>query len=108
MTAKANLSPEACVAEDAITQAVMLERNGRWTQEHRDALDACTREGDREGVALARHRTFLRRGPGRRPPSIGIAPVVAFDAVPLNLRLQKMPTSGRASVSRSAGFAFGA
>jgi len=58
MTAKANLSPEACVAEDAITQAVMLERNGRWTQENRGAPEACAREGDREGVALARHRTF--------------------------------------------------
>jgi len=36
----------------------MLERNGRWTQENRGAPEACAREGDREGVALARHRTF--------------------------------------------------
>jgi antitoxin CcdA len=72
MKAKINLSLEARVtsearalgvnmsrvAEEAIAQAVKLERNRRWAQENRDALDAYTREVEREGVPLARYRTF--------------------------------------------------
>lgn len=46
------------VAEEAIAQAVKLERNRCWARENRDALEAYAREVDREGVALARHRTF--------------------------------------------------
>ena len=46
------------VAEEESAQAVKLERNRRWTQENRGAPEACAREVDREGVALARHRTF--------------------------------------------------
>ena len=46
------------VAEEAIAQAVKLERNRRWAQENREALDAYACEVAREGVALARYRTF--------------------------------------------------
>lgn len=72
MKAKINLSLEASVtrearalglnmsrlAEEAIAQAVKIERNRRWAQDNRDALDAYAREVAREGVALARYRTF--------------------------------------------------
>lgn len=46
------------VAEAAIAEAARLERNRRWRDENRDALEAYAREIEREGLALARFRTF--------------------------------------------------
>ncbi len=46
------------VAEAAIAEAARLERNRRWREENRDALEAYAREVEREGLALARFRTF--------------------------------------------------
>ena len=46
------------IAEAAISEAVRLERNRRWREENREALAAYAREIEREGLALARFRTF--------------------------------------------------
>jgi antitoxin CcdA len=46
------------VAEAAIAEATRLERNRRWKEENRDALDAYAREIEREGLPLARFRGF--------------------------------------------------
>ena len=46
------------VAEAAIGEAARLERNRRWREENRDALEAYAREVEREGLPLARFRTF--------------------------------------------------
>lgn len=70
--AKVNLSIEADVtaeardlglnmsrlAEDAIRTAIRLEKNRRWVQENREALDAYAEEIARDGPALSRYRTF--------------------------------------------------
>ncbi len=72
MRAKVNLSIEAAVvrearnlgvnmsrvAEAAIAEAARLERNRRWREENREALEAYAREIEREGPALARYRGF--------------------------------------------------
>lgn len=46
------------IAEAAISEASRLERNRRWREENRAALDAYAREVEREGLALARFRSF--------------------------------------------------
>ena len=46
------------VAEAAIADAVRQERNRRWREENREALEAYAREVEREGLALARFRSF--------------------------------------------------
>ena len=72
MRAKLNLSLEQAVidearalglnmsrvAEAAIAEAARLERNRRWREENREALDAYAREIARDGPALARFRSF--------------------------------------------------
>lgn len=46
------------VAEAAIAEAARLERNRRWREENRQALEAYAREVERDGLALARFRSF--------------------------------------------------
>ena len=46
------------VAEAAIAEAARLERNRRWREENRGALEAYAREIEREGLPLARYRSF--------------------------------------------------
>ena len=46
------------VAEAAIAEAARLERNRRWREENREALEAYAREVERDGPALARFRSF--------------------------------------------------
>jgi antitoxin CcdA len=46
------------VAEDAVARAIKAERNRRWVEENREALDAYSREIAREGLPLARYRQF--------------------------------------------------
>lgn len=46
------------VAETAIVEAARLERNRRWREENRAALDAYAREIDRDGLPLAHFRSF--------------------------------------------------
>jgi antitoxin CcdA len=46
------------VAEDAIAAANKIERNRRWVEENRDALDAYAARIEAEGPALARWRLF--------------------------------------------------
>ena len=46
------------VAEAAIAEAARLERNRRWREENREALEAYAREVERDGLALARFRSF--------------------------------------------------
>ena len=46
------------MAEAAIADAARVERNRRWREENREALEAYAREIEREGLALARFRTF--------------------------------------------------
>jgi antitoxin CcdA len=46
------------VAETAIAEAARLERNRRWREENREALEAYAREIERDGLPLARYRTF--------------------------------------------------
>ena len=46
------------VAETAIAEAARLERNKRWREENREALAAYAREVARDGLALARFRSF--------------------------------------------------
>lgn len=72
MRAKVNLSIEADVvreardlgvnmsrvAEMAIAEAARLERNRRWREENRDSLEAYALEVEREGLPLARFRSF--------------------------------------------------
>jgi antitoxin CcdA len=41
-----------------IAEASRLERNRRWREENRAALDACAREAERDGTPLARLRGF--------------------------------------------------
>jgi antitoxin CcdA len=46
------------VAEAAIAEAARLERNRRWREENRAALAAYAREIERDGLPLARFRSF--------------------------------------------------
>jgi antitoxin CcdA len=46
------------VAETAIVEAARLERNRRWREENREALEAYAREIEHEGLPLARYRSF--------------------------------------------------
>ena len=46
------------VAEAAIAEAARLERNRRWREENREALDAYAREVERDGLPLACFRSF--------------------------------------------------
>ena len=46
------------VAEAAIVEAARLERNRRWREENRGALEAYEQEIAREGLPLARFRSF--------------------------------------------------
>lgn len=46
------------VAEAAIAEAARLERNRRWHEENRAALEAYAREVERDGLPLARFRSF--------------------------------------------------
>jgi antitoxin CcdA len=45
-------------AEAAAVDSTRLERNRRWREENRAALDAYAREIDREGLRLSRFRSF--------------------------------------------------
>ena len=46
------------VAEAAIAEAARRERNRRWREENREALEAYAREVERDGLPLARFRSF--------------------------------------------------
>jgi antitoxin CcdA len=46
------------VAETAIAEAARVERNRRWREENRAALDAYAQEVARDGLPLARFRSF--------------------------------------------------
>ncbi len=46
------------VAEAAIAEAARVERNRRWREENHDALDAYAQEIARDGLPLARFRSF--------------------------------------------------
>lgn len=46
------------VAEAAIAAAVKTERNRRWREENREAIDTYAREIERDGLALERYRLF--------------------------------------------------
>ena len=46
------------VAEAAIAEAAKVERNRRWRDENRAAIDAYARELQDEGLPLAAYRTF--------------------------------------------------
>lgn len=46
------------IAEAALSDAVKAERNRRWVEDNRDALDAYERQIEAEGCALERFRRF--------------------------------------------------
>lgn len=46
------------VAEEAIAKAAKLERNRRWAEENREALDRYSEEVEREGLPLEKYRLF--------------------------------------------------
>ena len=46
------------VAEAAIAEAARLERNRRWREANRAALDDYAREVEHDGLPLARFRSF--------------------------------------------------
>lgn len=46
------------IAEDALRHAVKLERNRRWVEENRAALDAYGREVEEHGCILDDYRMF--------------------------------------------------
>lgn len=46
------------VAEEAIAEAAKLERNRRWAEENREALDRYSEEVEREGLPLEKYRLF--------------------------------------------------
>ncbi|WP_372574754.1 type II toxin-antitoxin system CcdA family antitoxin [Ruegeria jejuensis] len=46
------------VAEAAIAKVAREERNRRWRQDNRAALDAYAEEVERDGLPLARFRSF--------------------------------------------------
>lgn len=46
------------LAEDAVARAVKIERNRKWVEENREALEAYSREVERDGLPLTRHRQF--------------------------------------------------
>jgi hypothetical protein len=51
-------NPEPGGIKSSAAKAERLDRNRRWREEHREALEAYAREIDRDGLALARFRTF--------------------------------------------------
>lgn len=46
------------VARDAIAAAVKIERNRRWVEGNREALDQYAEEVEREGLPLGKYRMF--------------------------------------------------
>lgn len=71
MRAKVNLSIDETVTREAralsinmsripeaIAEASRQERNRRWRDENREAIERYAREVEREGLALGRFRTF--------------------------------------------------
>lgn len=61
MRTEPDLSGDARVtpcAETATAGTARAERNRRWRQENRDALEDYAREVEREGLPLARFRGF--------------------------------------------------
>jgi len=46
------------VAEEAIAKAAKLERNRRWVEENREALDQYAQRIEEEGLALEKYRLF--------------------------------------------------
>jgi len=46
------------VAEEAIAKAAKLERNRRWVEENREALEQYAEEIEREGLAFEKYRLF--------------------------------------------------
>lgn len=46
------------LAEAAIVEAAKAERNRRWREENKAALDAYAAEVEREGLPLAQYRGF--------------------------------------------------
>lgn len=46
------------IAEEAISQAIREERNRQWVEQNQTRLDAYSDEIERDGLALARFRTF--------------------------------------------------
>lgn len=46
------------LAESAIAEAARVERNRRWREQNRDALDAYAREVEENGLPLSAYRTF--------------------------------------------------
>ena len=46
------------LAEDAVARAVKVERNRKRVEENREALEAYSREVERDGLPLTRHRQF--------------------------------------------------
>lgn len=46
------------LAEAAIADAAKAERNRRWQQENRQAIDAYAEEIARDGLPLSRYRSF--------------------------------------------------
>lgn len=46
------------VAEAAIAEAARVERNRLWREQNGAALEAYAREVEREGLPLARYRSF--------------------------------------------------
>lgn len=46
------------LAEDAIAQAAKAERNRRWREQNRAALEAYAEEVARDGLALSSYRSF--------------------------------------------------
>ena len=46
------------LAETAIAEASKLERNRRWREENKDAIAAYAEEVERDGLPLAKYRSF--------------------------------------------------
>ena len=46
------------LAEEAIVQAARAERNRRWKEENRAAIEAYNAQIERHGVAFAKYRLF--------------------------------------------------
>lgn len=46
------------LAEGAIVEAVRIERNQRWREENKEAIDAYEQEIEKSGLPLSKHRTF--------------------------------------------------
>ena len=46
------------LAETAIANAAKIERNRIWREENREALEAYAKEVEKNGLPLAKYRTF--------------------------------------------------